>query len=155
MWKVQRFLELVRGLASMTDPFGRFAQDLRKAGRGIPLSTVSYLDLVAGRILASAKKNAPVRTGALRRSGRIEKADSIHGPVRIVSFGGVGTGVMYAAAVEFGRFNPVGLQRGSTVAPRPYLVPALLKEMRASRGAMKKVLNQNLKHLNKTYRGTI
>ena len=138
------------------DPFRRFSRDLRKAANNsVPTSTVSYLDLLAGRILTNAKKRTPVRTGALRRSGRIESRGSKGAPVRIVSFGGQGTGVQYAAAVEFGRFAPVGRQRGSTTTPQPYLRPALIEEMRRARPAMKKILNKNLQHLNKTYKGGI
>lgn len=138
------------------DPFQRFAKDLRRGGnKSVPSALVQYIDLIAGRILTTAKKNAPVRTGALRRSGRIERRGSKTEPVRIVSFGGQATAVQYAAAVEFGRFAPVGRQRGSTTTPQPYLRPALVSEMRRSRPEMKRILNKNLQHLNKTYRGSI
>lgn len=138
---------------SLGDPFKDFAKDLKRGSSGVPMSVKSYLDLVAGRILAEAKKRAPVKTGALRRSGRIENADTSQGPVRIISFGGQGTGVQYAAAVEFGRFVPVGRQRGSITTPQPFLRPALIKEMKRTKPALKKVLQQNLSHLNRTYGG--
>lgn len=133
-------------------PFKRFAGDLRRGIPGVNRASIQYIDLLAGRVLANAKKRAPVKTGALRRSGRIEKVGK---STRILSFGGKGTGVMYAAAVEFGRFVPRGRQRGSVTTPQPYLRPALLEEMKKSRGEMKKVLAANLNHLNKTYGGRI
>ena len=55
---------------------------------------------VASMILKDAKHFAPVRTGALRRSGRIEVNKE---KVVTVAFGGKGTGVDYAPFVEFGR----------------------------------------------------
>jgi hypothetical protein len=138
----------------MTDPFKQFANDLRRSGKSsVPMAMLSYVDLLAGRVLTNAKKRSPVRTGALRRSGRIEKFKNANGEVRVVSFGGEGTGVQYAAAIEFGRYNPVGRQRGSTTSPQPFLRPALIEEMKKARPDMKRVLNMNLKHLNKTYGG--
>ena len=55
---------------------------------------------VASMILKDAKHYAPVRTGALRRSGRIMVLDK---KTVMVAFGGRGTGVDYAPFVEFGR----------------------------------------------------
>jgi len=61
------------------------------------------LDLAA-RILKQAKENAPVDTGALRRSGRIETkgpTTSLFSQIWVV-FGGQGTGVDYSVFVELG-----------------------------------------------------
>ena len=74
--------------------------------------SLKELDVLAHKILTAAKKWAPVRTGALRASGRVEKPSA---NVRIIGFGGGGTGVNYAATVEYGAGN----QR-----PQPYLRPA-------------------------------
>ncbi len=139
----------------MAGPFAKWAGDLRKGRLGAQKATLQYIDLVAGRVLARAVRNAPSVTGALRRSGRIEEKGNLANPIRILSFGGKGTGVQYAAAVEFGRFVPRGRQRGSTTTPQPYLRPALLEEMKRSRGDMKKVLVANWRHLNKTYGGKV
>ncbi len=54
---------------------------------------------VASMILADAKRFAPHRTGALKRSGRIE----MYNGMVSIAFGGRGTGVDYAPFVEFGR----------------------------------------------------
>ncbi len=68
---------------------------------------------VAFSILRDAKKLTPVRTGALRASGRVMEL----GPLKQeITFGGAGSGVNYAAAVEYGT--------GRT-APKPYLRPAV------------------------------
>lgn len=103
---------------------------------------------VATLILRSAKEYAPHRTGALRRSGRIE----IDGDEVSVVFGGKGTGVDYAPFVEYGRapgrmpppgemFTWAARATGSAanafviaraiaargVRPTPYLRPAMMK----------------------------
>lgn len=83
---------------------------------------------VASQILRDAKKMAPVRTGALRRSGRIEGPVVKSGQVRVtVAFGGKGSGVDYAPFVEFGR------QSRAPMMPRPYLRPAIRKNQKALR----------------------
>lgn len=74
--------------------------------------TLKELDVLAHRILTAAKKRAPVRTGALRASGRVEAPKP---NIRIIGFGGSGTGVNYAGVVEYG----AGRQR-----PQPFLRPA-------------------------------
>lgn len=75
-------------------------------------TAIKELDVLAYAILTAAKRRAPVRTGALRASGRVEQK----GPkTRIIGFGGSGTGVNYAAVVEYGN----GAQRA-----QPYLRPA-------------------------------
>jgi HK97 gp10 family phage protein len=73
------------------------------------------LDKIAFRILTTAKRGAPVRTGALRASGRVKRTNQY---LRIIQFGGRGTGVDYATYVEFGTFR----QR-----PKPFLRPAVMK----------------------------
>lgn len=58
---------------------------------------------LAARILRKAKENAPVISGALRRSGRLEpqKVPKFEQTIWIV-FGGKGTGVDYSVHVELG-----------------------------------------------------
>ena len=80
---------------------------------------IGQLDLLAHLILTSAKKKVPVRTGALRASGRVQKKGK---STRLIGFGGSGTGVNYAALVEYG---------GSAASPRPFLRPAFY-EVKAS-----------------------
>ena len=82
-------------------------------------SAINELDLLAHAILNAAKKRAPVRTGALRASGRVEIPKST---TRLVAFGGGGTGVNYAGIVEFG---------GANSRPQPFLRPAfeMVKKM--------------------------
>ena len=77
----------------------------------------SHLDRVAQRVLTDAKKGAPVDTGALRASGRVEAPNK---KTRVVAFGGRGTGVDYAPAVEFG---------SAARAPNPFLRRALMKNL--------------------------
>jgi|14BtaG_2_1085337.scaffolds.fasta_scaffold00911_14 HK97 gp10 family phage protein len=81
-------------------------------------TTPKNLDTIAQRILTDAKRNAPVRTGALRASGRVKRVNQFR---RRVQFGGAGTGVDYAQAVEFGTIN---------TRPRPYLEPAVIKNIK-------------------------
>ena len=77
---------------------------------------------VAAQILKDAKKMCPVRTGALRRSGRIEvEKETGSEAIVTVAFGGRGAGVDYAPFVEFGR------QSHAPMSPRPYLRPAIRK----------------------------
>lgn len=58
------------------------------------------LKKISSLILNDAKKLAPVQSGALRASGRIDEINKKEYHVR---FGGMGTGVDYATFVEFGR----------------------------------------------------
>lgn len=94
--------------------------------------TPIVLDKVAFRILTSAKKMAPVRTGALRASGRVRKVNQFR---RIVQFGGAGTGVDYAQAVEFGTFRQ---------SPKPFLRPAVLRHKKDIENIMLKAVNHRL-----------
>ena len=81
---------------------------------------------VASQILKDAKKFAPVRTGALRRSGRIEVGKSGSGEAEVtIAFGGKGTGVDYAPFVEVGR------QSRAPMPPQPYLRPAIQRNKKA------------------------
>ena len=59
---------------------------------------------VTADILRTAKKNAPVQSGNLRRSGRLSVVPGIgkNFVSIIISFGGKGTGVDYAHIVEMG-----------------------------------------------------
>ena len=85
--------------------------------------------LLALEILQKASANAPVRTGALRASGRLEPLIQAGWGVdtgyRIV-FGGAGTGVDYAAAVEYGQ--------------KAYLRPAVASVKPKARGVLVKVV---------------
>jgi len=59
---------------------------------------------LGAKILKQAKENAPYRSGALRRSGRIKDESPNRGLFAhvVISFGGRGTGVDYAYFVESG-----------------------------------------------------
>lgn len=86
---------------------------------------IAALDLLAHEILNKAKRKCPVRTGALRASGRVETPKP---ELRIISFGGPGTLVDYAATVEYGGRYP----------PRPFLRPAFLEvRAKATAGMLK------------------
>jgi HK97 gp10 family phage protein len=65
---------------------------------------------IGAKILRAAKENAPVETGALRRSGRLESLSGIGTKFvqLIISFGGKGTGVDYAQFVELGTATQKG-----------------------------------------------
>ena len=80
---------------------------------------------IAFKILRDAKLNAPVRTGALKASGRVVKINSFTSEV---VFGGGGTGVNYSAAVEYGTGSKSG---------KPYLRPAVLKNEPYARNLIK------------------
>ena len=92
----------------------------------------SALDKVAHLILGEAKKLAPVETGALRASGRVVRVNQYQ---RIVQFGGSGSGVNYAQAVEFGTMR----QR-----PQPFLYPAVMKNKKAIKGLIINDVNKSL-----------
>tara|TARA_R110001592_G_scaffold210521_3_gene462137 strand:+ start:45471 stop:45875 length:405 start_codon:yes stop_codon:yes gene_type:complete len=87
-------------------------------------STIKELDKLAFKILTQAKRRAPIRTGALRASGRVMPKGL---KTRIIGFGGAGTGVNYAGTVEYG---------SATNRPQPYLRPAFF--------AVKKEYGKNL-----------
>ena len=84
---------------------------------------IAALDLLAHDILNRAKRKAPVRTGALRASGRVERPKA---EVRIIAFGGGGTLVDYAATVEYGGRYP----------PRPFLRPAFIEAKASATAGM-------------------
>jgi hypothetical protein len=88
---------------------------------------------IAGQVLAQAKKNAPVVTGALRASGRMQPG----GPTSyLVMFGGAGTGVNYAAAVEYG---------SATRGPNPYLRPAIIKVIPHAKREIAQMVDSSLR----------
>ena len=95
-----------------TSNASRYAKKMRRAAKKMPKALNKKLRNVAVRILADASRRAPVRTGALRASGRITPILTGYR----VSFGGGGTGVNYAAAVEFG---------SATQTAKPFLQPAV------------------------------
>jgi HK97 gp10 family phage protein len=91
---------------------------------GRRIDKVIPLDKAAHLVLADAKKFAPVLTGALRASGRVRRVNQHR---RAIEFGGRGTGVNYARAIEFGTFR---------TRPQPFLRRSLIK----NRKQIKKVL---------------
>lgn len=98
------------------DDMARFAQAANNTGKVFTRRDVpKELDILAHRIMATAKRSAPVLTGALRASGRVKRPNQY---LRIIQFGGSGTGVDYATFVEFGTFRQ---------KPKPFLRPAVLK----------------------------
>jgi len=92
----------------------------------IKRETTQSLKRVAELILTDAKKRAPVLTGALRASGRTRTLNQHR---VAIEFGGRGTGVDYAQAVEFGTFR---------TPPKPFLQPAL----RAKKKEIKSTINK-------------
>ncbi len=104
-----------------------------KARSAVSVGTIEFnrkigektLDKIAQSILTKAKKLAPVDSGALRASGRVKRVNQYQ---RIVQFGGSGTGVNYAQAVELGTFK----QR-----PQPFLEPAVKTEAKNIRNIVK------------------
>ena len=123
--------------------FRAFADRLIRGGKKIPRSTVpSVINNVAAKILMEAKSRAPVRTGALRASGRIEPASQPGSTYAVaVAFGGQGTNVNYAAVIEYGRVAH------APMPPRPFLRPAVAKTMRETRGKLRRSLEDSLKSL--------
>ena len=93
------------------------------------------LDKIAFLIVADAKKRAPVLTGALRASGRVR---FLNHHSRAIEFGGRGTGVDYAAAVEFGTFR---------TRPQPFLRPAV----KAMKPKMKSILAKEVQSVFPTF----
>ena len=149
-------------LATFTSQYSSASRQLFKFSNDIVADQRNALLKVASWILRDAKKFAPVRTGGLRRSGRIQKISKME---IAVAFGGKGTGVDYAPFVEFGRSpgrappasemqswanattgsagNAYILARAIAmrgVKPQPYLRPALLK----NKTAVIKVANANI-----------
>lgn len=147
-------------LSVVTRGFNKFGRAMFSLSKDMKKDRKNALLKVASMILKDAKKFAPHRTGALRRSGRI----IMKGPKEaIVAFGGKGTGVDYAPFVEFGRAPgrqpPVreiaawaNARTGSDqnafviarsiarqgVAPRPFLRPAVIKNRAAINAVFKK-----------------
>lgn len=101
---------------------------IRKANRNLK----SAVQKIAFDILRDAKQRTPVRTGALRSSGRVIIIDSKNAEIE---FGGGGTGVNYAAAVEYGAGGR---------SPKPYLRPAVkANEKNANRLLLKAIVDAN------------
>lgn len=127
----------------MVDPFKRFASDFRKNSKKLSTKVVpSVLDRIAAKVLTKAKRNAPVITGALRASGRIEVPNPTQ---RIIAFGGKGTKVDYARYVEFGRFS------FAPYDPIPYLRPALIATIKDARADLKASLTKSLDEFERNY----
>lgn len=101
--KNKRVIETPGGWNATTNiksVFGVFNTVPKKAQEEVSKS----LRKVASTILGQAKRNAPVKTGALRRSGRLQVVPGVgkHFVKLLITFGGPGTGVNYAQHVEFG-----------------------------------------------------
>ena len=127
-----------------TDPFAKFARALSKSGSKMGHKTPPHIiDILAHRVLKNAKRRAPVRTGALRASGRVEAGSNAN--QRIVAFGGGYTGVEYAKAVEYGRYSY------APAAPQPFLRPAFIEEMRGVRSKLKAAFQKELDDLGVSY----
>lgn len=126
------------------DPFAKFSRALSKAGAKMGGKTTPHIiDIMAHRVLKNAKRRAPVKTGALRASGRVEAGRNAN--QRIVAFGGGFTGVEYAKAVEYGRYSY------APAAPQPFLRPAFIEEMRGARSALKDAFQKELDALGVDY----
>lgn len=80
--------------------------DLDKKAREVKKACERAINTAAGRICEDAKSSAPVKTGRLRDSIKVEKADNRMS---------VGSSLSYAFFVEF------GTERSE---PSPYLQPA-------------------------------
>ena len=108
-----------------------------------------YTDAVAKEILRIAKELVPVRTSALKSTGRVvmsRKAISKYRRAKEVRFGN--TFVKYASVVEFGRFEY------APFPPKPYLRPAVqavAMKNKASRRGSKGVSNSIKKRIKKVY----
>lgn len=131
------------------DPFKKLGSELSRGSAFIP-SVINYVDVVAHRVKATAKRKVVVDTGALRRSIRVDGTGSNRNKiVRTVGAGGEGTGVMYAAAIEFGRYSR------APHPPQPYLRPALFEEIKRTDKELKAALQSEFDRLQKFYRGLI
>jgi len=80
--------------------FKRYRKAMAHFNRDKDKQISHVLKKISSLILNDAKKLAPVQSGALRASGRIDEISKSEYHVR---FGGMGTGVDYATFVEFGR----------------------------------------------------
>ncbi len=118
------------GSAETKKSFRKWISSLRRnrstlIRKGVP----NIMDRSAHKILSDAKRRAPVDTGALRASGRVEKKG--RGERHIV-FGGQGTGVDYAEYVEYGTLF---------MEAQPYLRPAMIKAQQTMKGETFKELS--------------
>ena len=112
-----------------TSNASRYAKKMRSAAKKMPKALNKNLRDVAVRILADASRRAPVRTGALRASGRITPI--LRG--YRVAFGGGGTGVNYASAIEFGSKN---------ITARPFLGPAVKENRKFAKEKVKATIKE-------------
>jgi len=118
--------------ASMTVK-GDLGKWSKKAIKRFQKDEMPTLAKIAAQVLGKAKKNAPVITGALRASGRMERG----GPTSwLIMFGGGGTGVNYAAAVEYG---------SATRSPKPYLRPAVMSVLPHAKKEIERMVQRSLR----------
>ena len=115
--------------------FARAGLAFAGSGNIIKSNVVSGLDSVAQKVLKDSKGLAPVLTGALRASGRVRRINQYR---RAIEFGGRGSGVDYALAVEFGTFR---------TAPRFFLRRALLKNKVSIKKALGRKVDRTLSTL--------
>lgn len=83
-----------------TSGFKKYRKSIARFNQDKDKQISHVLKKISSLILNDAKKLAPVQSGALRASGRIDEVSKKEYHVR---FGGQGTGVDYATFVEFGR----------------------------------------------------
>ena len=108
------------------NPFLKARLAFLKGSKEIDRRTTMALRQVAFLILADAVRRAPVLTGALRASGRTRALNQHR---IVIEFGGRGTGVDYAPAVEFGTFR---------TPPKPFLRPALKAKRKEIKSTIKR-----------------
>jgi len=100
----------------------------RSSGKKLKGNLSRAIKKIAFSILKDAKRNAPVFTGALRASGRVIQINKF---AQEIEFGGNGTGVNYAAAVEYGTGRK---------GPKPFLRPAVAKNQKEANRLIIKAL---------------
>ena len=121
---------IVASMAVIGDDLTKWS---KRALKRFERSELPTLAKIAGQVLADAKRNAPIITGALRASGRMERG----GPTSyLVMFGGAGTGVNYAAAVEYG---------SGRAGPKPYLRPAVMKNVPNAKREIERMVKRSLR----------
>ena len=113
---------------------------------GVMMEQETRLDIqreMGELILKKAKELVPVRTGALKASGRVVMNQSRSGLQ--VRFGSYYVG--YAMVVEYGRMSH------APFAPRPYIRPAVrwAKSQMKMRGGKKAIKSLKAKHLPKRF----
>ena len=122
-WFLTAFRVRVRGLQELLKRMEDAPEKMKPAlTRGLlacaARATEAVQDIIGVSYPPASVGGEPphLRTGSLRRSVRIEHVDPSK-PSVLMAVGGAGTGVPYAAALEFGT---------SDMEPRPYVVPVMV-----------------------------